>query len=85
MLVKAVMTPNPVTITENTTLLDAMDEMRRKGFSRLLVTRDERLIGIVTELDLIVSRTFSCNHSFQMGTEFPVGSHDGARCNDENP
>lgn len=53
MLVKAVMTPNPVTITENTTLLDAMDEMRRKGFSRLLVTRDERLIGIVTELDLM--------------------------------
>lgn len=47
------MTPNPVTVTEDTTLFDAMDAMRRRNFSRLLVTKGDRLIGIVTELDLM--------------------------------
>lgn len=53
MLVKAVMTPNPVTVTEETTIFDAMNAMLRRGFSRLLVTRGENLVGIVTELDLM--------------------------------
>jgi acetoin utilization protein AcuB len=53
MLVKAVMTPNPVTVREDTTLLDAMDAMRRRKFSRLLVTRGDKLVGIVTELDMM--------------------------------
>lgn len=47
------MTPNPVTVTEETTIFDAMDAMRRRGFSRLLVLRKEKLVGIVTELDLM--------------------------------
>jgi acetoin utilization protein AcuB len=53
MLVKAVMTPNPVTVAEDTSIFDALDAMRRRGFSRLLVTRGGKLIGIVTELDLM--------------------------------
>lgn len=53
MLVKAVMTPNPVTVTEETSIYDAMDAMHKRNFGRLLVTRGHRLVGIVTELDLM--------------------------------
>jgi acetoin utilization protein AcuB len=53
MLVRAVMTPSPVTVTEETTACEAMEAMRKGNFGRLLVTRGERLVGIVTELDLM--------------------------------
>lgn len=53
MLVRAVMTPNPVTVTEETTVHEAMEAMQKGNFGRLLVTRGDRLVGIVTELDLM--------------------------------
>lgn len=53
MLVRAVMTPDPVTVTEETTIYEAMEAMRKGNFGRLLVRRGERLVGIVTELDLM--------------------------------
>lgn len=53
MLVKDVMTAHPVTVTEETPIFQAMDVMRRQKFGRLLVTRGDELVGIVTELDLM--------------------------------
>ncbi|HHW08397.1 MAG TPA: CBS domain-containing protein [Firmicutes bacterium] len=53
MLVRDVMTADPITVTEDTPIFEAMDAMRRHQFSRLPVTRKGRLIGIVTELDLM--------------------------------
>ncbi len=53
MLVRDVMTVQPVTVTEDTPIFDAMDLMRRHQFGRLLVTRQHELVGIVTELDLV--------------------------------
>ncbi|HHY60367.1 MAG TPA: CBS domain-containing protein, partial [Clostridia bacterium] len=37
MLVRNYMTPNPITITRETTIADALDLMRRHGFRRLPV------------------------------------------------
>jgi len=51
--VRQVMEPNPVTITPDTTTLDAIELMRKHRCSALPVVRDERLVGIVTEHDFM--------------------------------
>lgn len=52
MLVREKMTPNPITITRQTTVANALQLMRDKKIRRLPVLEDERLIGIVTDRDL---------------------------------
>lgn len=47
------MTPNPVTVGEETSVLEALDIMRRNKVRRLPVVRDQKLVGIVTEADLV--------------------------------
>lgn len=53
MLVGDHMTKNPVTVSENTPVFEASEIMRTRGFSRLPVTRDGKLVGIVTDMDLM--------------------------------
>jgi acetoin utilization protein AcuB len=56
MLVRNRMTANPVTITGDVTVLDAINLMTEKGIRHLPVTdRDGRLIGIVSEKELLKS------------------------------
>jgi len=52
MLVRDVMTPDPVTIGPNHSIGAALTRMRRGGFRRLPVVEDEKLVGIVTDRDL---------------------------------
>ena len=47
------MTKNPVTVSEDTPVLEAGEIMRKQGFSRLPVTRGGKLVGIVTDRDMI--------------------------------
>ncbi|HHV55710.1 MAG TPA: CBS domain-containing protein [Firmicutes bacterium] len=47
------MTPNPITIREETSVLEALDIMRRHKVRRLPVLRGDQLVGIVTETDLV--------------------------------
>lgn len=53
MLVGKRMTRNPLTVTENTTVQEAEELMRKHNIRRLPVVRGEKLVGIVTELDLL--------------------------------
>jgi acetoin utilization protein AcuB len=53
MLVKDRMTPNPVTITPDTFFLDAMRIMGERGFRHLPVVDRKKLVGIVTQTDLL--------------------------------
>jgi len=53
MLVKDVMTKNVITIDSNQTILDAYKKYRDNKVGSLVVTDKEKLIGIVTERDLI--------------------------------
>ncbi|KUK13275.1 MAG: CBS domain-containing protein [Synergistetes bacterium] len=54
MLVKDVMTPNPITIKPETSFQDALKLIRDKGIRRLPVVNEEgKLVGIVTEKDLL--------------------------------
>ena len=46
------MTPQPVTLEEEATLADAALAMARHGFRHIVVTRDGRVSGVVSERDL---------------------------------
>ena len=50
--VSAHMTPRPVSLEEEATLADAALAMARHGFRHVVVTRDGRLAGVVSERDL---------------------------------
>ena len=52
MLVKEKMTPNPVCITKETTLANALQLMREHKIRRLPVLEGNNLVGIVTDRDL---------------------------------
>lgn len=53
MQVKDRMTPNPITVTEDTAFEDALHIMRDRKIRRLPVLKDGRLVGIVSEKDLL--------------------------------
>ncbi|WP_034383791.1 CBS and ACT domain-containing protein [Deinococcus sp. YIM 77859] len=52
MLVKDWMTPNPVTVTPDTPVMDALKILKERGFRRLPVMEGEQLVGITTRKDL---------------------------------
>lgn len=52
MLVRNYMSADPITITRETTVADALDLMRRHAIRRLPVMENGKLIGIVTDRDL---------------------------------
>jgi acetoin utilization protein AcuB len=52
MLIKEYMTPQPVTVDEDTSVLDAAELMKDRKFRRFPVLRGDELIGIVTDRDL---------------------------------
>lgn len=51
--VSEIMKPNPITATPQTTTLEAIDLMRTNKLSCLPIIDDDRLVGIVTEHDLM--------------------------------
>ncbi len=51
--VREIMKPDPVSVSPETGVLDAISLMRRKRVSCLPVTRNEKLVGIVTERDFL--------------------------------
>jgi acetoin utilization protein AcuB len=53
MTVSRIMIQNPVTVTEETSLEDAARTLHNMKFGALPVTRDGRLVGIVTDSDLL--------------------------------
>ncbi|NLZ38162.1 MAG: CBS domain-containing protein [Firmicutes bacterium] len=53
MLVKDRMSVNVLTITSDTTVPDALAKMEEQGIRRLPVVDNDRLVGIVTLLDLV--------------------------------
>jgi CBS domain-containing protein len=50
-----IMVTNPICVTEQTPLLDAATTLRETKYGVLPVLRDGRLVGIVTDIDLIAS------------------------------
>lgn len=57
--VSSVMTPDPVTLEEDATLADAAIQMARYGIRHIVVTRDGRLAGVVSERDLFALQRVS--------------------------
>jgi CBS domain-containing protein len=59
MKVKDIMTADPVTVPRSMKLVDAVALMKSKGFRRLIVAEDGKLLGIVTQTDF--TKTISKN------------------------
>ena len=59
------MTPNPITIDANATIVEAIHLLREKNFRRLPVMRNGKLVGIVTERMLL---TFTPGKSTSLDT-----------------
>jgi CBS domain-containing protein len=55
--VRDVMTPYPAAVSADTTLADTARLMRDKDIGDVLVTRGDRLVGIVTDRDVTVRAT----------------------------
>ncbi|OIQ12791.1 CBS and ACT domain-containing protein [Neomoorella thermoacetica] len=53
MFVRDHMTPDPITVTKETSVLDALELMKKNKIRRLPVIQDGRLIGLVTERDIL--------------------------------
>ncbi|CEP68642.1 ACT domain [Moorella glycerini] len=53
MFVRDHMTPNPITVTRETSVLDALELMKKHKIRRLPVVQDGRLVGLVTERDIL--------------------------------
>ncbi|HAA82700.1 MAG TPA: hypothetical protein DEA60_01865 [Thermotoga naphthophila] len=53
MLVKDFMTRNPITVAPETSFSEALKLMKQNKIKRLIVMKDEKIIGIVTEKDLL--------------------------------
>lgn len=53
MLVKDFMTRNPITIAPETSFNEALKLMKQNKIKRLIVMKDDRIVGIVTEKDLL--------------------------------
>jgi CBS domain-containing protein len=52
--VRGTIVRQPVTVGPSTTIRDAAREMERQGVGALLVVEDDRLIGIVTDRDIVL-------------------------------
>jgi CBS domain-containing protein len=52
--VEEIMNPEPITVHPDTSTVEAIQIMRRQGLACLPVTRDNKLVGIVSEHDLII-------------------------------
>ncbi|BCV21221.1 CBS and ACT domain-containing protein [Moorella sp. Hama-1] len=53
MFVRDHMTPHPITVTKETSVLDALELMKKNKIRRLPVVQDGRLVGLVTERDIL--------------------------------
>ena len=63
--IAARMTPQPVTLEEEATLADAALAMARHGFRHVVVTRDGRLAGVVSERDLFALQRFGLRRTLE--------------------
>ena len=52
--VRDLMTPDPITLPETATLLDAARTMRQAGIGNVVVLHGEAVCGIVTDRDIVV-------------------------------
>lgn len=67
-LVSEIMAPTPVTARPETSVVDVARIMRSEDIGTVLITDDEKLVGLVTDRDLVV-RALAAN----INPETPVG------------
>jgi acetoin utilization protein AcuB len=77
MLVKHRMTPNPFTVTTETSLKDALELLRSKPFRHLpVVDENGKLVGVVTEKSLVYAAPPPTTTQRLRGRLYPLAHHD---------
>jgi CBS domain-containing protein len=74
--VEEVMTPNPVTATEETSLADLVHIMEKRRIKRLPIMRDRNVVGIVSRANLLHALASAAPH-------IPVGTSTDAAIRDQ--
>lgn len=69
MLVKNIMTVNPITVTPETTVLDAEKLMSLNKIGRLIVVENGNVVGMVSDGDLVVEQELNAAIKKFMATE----------------
>jgi CBS domain-containing protein len=83
MKVKEVMTPHPSAIQASASLADAAEEMRRRNSRSLPVAEGERLVGIISQRDLVFAAEGTDNPEQAPHVSDAVRS-EVAVCNEED-
>lgn len=73
--VRDVMTPNPVVVAAQTSLVEAARQMRDLGVGSVIVTQDNTTAGILTDRDIVV-RGLANGGDVEAMTVGEVCSHD---------
>lgn len=76
--VGAVMQTNPIATPPETPVLDAVARMRREKSDYLLVVKDDQLVGIVTERDILNMTARLLEQSRRTATPPPAAPSDGS-------
>ena len=76
--VEKIMTKNVDTISPNKTTLDAIKVMKTKGFRHLPVTKDKKIIGILSMRDLYDFANNQLQDSLKQHQEFMFGTGYGS-------
>ena len=76
--VDKIMTKNVDTISPNKTTLDAIKVMKTKGFRHLPVTKDKKIIGILSMRDLYDFANNQLQDSLKQHQEFMFGTGYGS-------
>ena len=76
--VEKIMTKNVDTISPNKTTLDAIKVMKTKGFRHLPVTKDKKIIGILSMRDLYDFANSQLQDSLKQHQEFMFGTGYGS-------
>ncbi len=76
--VEKIMTKNVDTISPNKTTIDAIQVMKKKGFRHLPVTKDKKIIGILSMRDLYDFANNQLQDSLKQHQEFMFGTGYGS-------
>ncbi|GGI94031.1 CBS domain-containing protein [Streptomyces brasiliensis] len=81
--IREIMTPDPVTVTEQAPIIEAAQLMRERGIGDVIVTESGHLRGVVTDRDLVI-RALADQRSPTLTTVGQVCSRDLVTCSPQD-
>ncbi len=61
MIVKDIMSTSPITVTPDTTVIEAEKLMSLNKIGRLIVVEDDKIVGIISSSDLVIEQELNAS------------------------